>query len=99
MDFEISEKMQAILEMMNEFVDKELIPLEPEYLNVLSWISFRSWRKKETGKTDGTVGPQHPPKEYGGLGLDLVELGPVGSSGRSSLGHSFSAPRPRCRQY
>ena len=32
MDFEISEKMKAILEMMNEFLDKELIPLEPEYL-------------------------------------------------------------------
>ena len=32
MDFAISDKMQAILEMMNEFVDKELIPLEPEYL-------------------------------------------------------------------
>ena len=45
MDFEISDKMQAILEMMNEFVDKELIPLEPEFLKNLSWTSFRSWKK------------------------------------------------------
>jgi hypothetical protein len=30
MDFAISEKMKTILEMVNEFVDRELIPMEPE---------------------------------------------------------------------
>ena len=33
MDFEISDKMKIVLEMINEFVDKELIPLESEFVN------------------------------------------------------------------
>jgi hypothetical protein len=33
MDFTVSEKMQTILGMMKEFVQKELIPLEAETLN------------------------------------------------------------------
>ncbi|HQP32356.1 MAG TPA: acyl-CoA dehydrogenase, partial [Deltaproteobacteria bacterium] len=32
MDFEVSEKMQAITGMIREFVDKELIPLKPEFV-------------------------------------------------------------------
>ena len=32
MDFQVSEKMQAVIAMMTEFVEKELIPLEPEFL-------------------------------------------------------------------
>ena len=32
MDFEVSEKMKTIIEMMDEFVEKELIPMEPEFL-------------------------------------------------------------------
>ena len=32
MDFEISDKMKTVIEMIDEFVEKELIPLEPEFL-------------------------------------------------------------------
>jgi len=32
MDFTISEKMQAVIGMMLEFIERELIPLEPEFL-------------------------------------------------------------------
>jgi len=32
MDFTITEKMQTILDMINEFIDKELIPMEPEFI-------------------------------------------------------------------
>ena len=32
MDFTVSEKMKTNLGMIDEFVDKELIPLEPEFL-------------------------------------------------------------------
>ena len=32
MDFAVSEKMQIIIKMIDEFVEKELIPLEPEFL-------------------------------------------------------------------
>ena len=31
MDFTVSEKLQTILDMMKEFVEKELIPMEPEF--------------------------------------------------------------------
>ncbi len=33
MDFEVPDKMKAITSMMDEFVEKELIPLEPEFLH------------------------------------------------------------------
>ena len=32
MDFEVSDRMKTITEMINEFVDKELIPLEHDFL-------------------------------------------------------------------
>ena len=32
MDFNLSEKMRIIIDMINEFVEKELIPIEPEFL-------------------------------------------------------------------
>ena len=32
MDFQISDRIQTIVSMINEFVDKELIPLEPEFM-------------------------------------------------------------------
>ncbi len=33
MDFAVSEKMQTIIAMMDEFVEKELIPIEPEFMS------------------------------------------------------------------
>lgn len=33
MDFSVSDKMQAIIGMIDEFVDKELIPLEADFQN------------------------------------------------------------------
>jgi hypothetical protein len=36
MDFTVSEKMKTILGMIDEFVDKELIPLEPQFLTTPS---------------------------------------------------------------
>jgi acyl-CoA dehydrogenase len=96
MDFEISEKMRAILEMMNEFVEKELIPLEPEYLkrNFVDLLPELE-EKRRLVKQMELWAPQHP-KEYGGMGLDLVEFGLVSEAlGRSPLGHFvFGAQAP-----
>ena len=96
MDFKISDKMQAILEMMNEFVDKELIPLEPEYLkrNFVELLPELE-EKRRLVKQMELWAPQHP-KEYGGMGLDLVELGLVSEAlGRSPLGHyAFGCQAP-----
>ncbi|MEA2102743.1 MAG: acyl-CoA dehydrogenase family protein [Thermodesulfobacteriota bacterium] len=88
MDFEIPEKIKVITGMIDEFVDKELIPLEPEFIN----NDFRSMlpvleEKRQMVKKMELWAPNHP-KEYGGMGLNLVEHGFVSESlGRSPLGH------------
>lgn len=96
MDFAISDKMQAILEMMNEFVDKELIPLEPEFLkkNFVDLLPELE-EKRRLVKQMELWAPQHP-REYGGMGLNLVEFGLVSEAlGRSPLGHFvFGAQAP-----
>jgi acyl-CoA dehydrogenase len=88
MDFQISEKMQVILEMMNEFVDKELIPLEPEFLNreFVDLLPVLQEKRQMVRKME-LWAPNHP-KELGGMGLDLVEHGLVSEVlGRTPIGH------------
>ncbi len=88
MDFEISEKLKIITGMINEFVDKEVIPLESE----LHHRTFREMlpvlgEKREMVKKMELWAPNHP-KEYGGMGLDLIEFAIVSEAlGRSPLGH------------
>ena len=88
MDFAISDKMKAIIGMIDEFVSKELIPLEPEFLT----RDFKTMlpvlaEKRKIVKQMELWAPNHP-KEYGGMGLDLVEHGLVSEAlGRSPLGH------------
>ncbi|MGA2331740.1 MAG: acyl-CoA dehydrogenase family protein [Syntrophales bacterium] len=88
MDFAISDKMKAIIGMIDEFVSKELIPLEPEFLTK----DFKTMlpvlaEKRKIVKQMELWAPNHP-KEYGGMGLDLVEHGLVSEAlGRSPLGH------------
>jgi acyl-CoA dehydrogenase len=88
MDFAVSEKMQTILGMIDEFVDRELIPLEPEFLR----RPFREMlpeleEKRRMVKQMELWAPPHP-KDYGGMGLDFVEFGLVSESlGRTPIGH------------
>jgi acyl-CoA dehydrogenase len=88
MDFEVPEKIKVITGMIDEFVDKEVIPLEPEYLRkpfkeMLPIIE----EKRAMVKNMELWAPNHP-REYGGMGLDLVEHAFVSESlGRSPLGH------------
>ncbi|MGE5840880.1 MAG: acyl-CoA dehydrogenase family protein [Deltaproteobacteria bacterium] len=88
MDFEIPEKIKVITGMIDEFVDKEIIPLEPEFLT----RTFREMlpvieQKRSMVRKMELWAPKHP-KEYGGMGLDLVEHAFVSESlGRSPLGH------------
>ena len=88
MDFAISDKMKAIIGMIDEFVYNGLIPLEPEFLTK----DFRTMlpvlaEKRKIVKQMELWAPNHP-KEYGGMGLDLVEHGLVSEAlGRSPLGH------------
>jgi len=88
MDFQMPEKMQTIIQMMDEFVERELIPIEPEFLG----RSFRELlprleEKRRLVREMELWAPPHPP-EYGGMGLDLMEFALVSESlGRSPLGH------------
>jgi alkylation response protein AidB-like acyl-CoA dehydrogenase len=88
MDFTISEKMKTILGMINEFIDKELIPLEPEFVTT----EFRDMlpvleEKRRMVKQMELWGPNHP-RELGGMGLTMLEHGLVSEAlGRSPLGH------------
>jgi len=88
MDFSLSEKMQTILGMIAEFVNRELVPLEQEFLrapfgSLLPELENRRAKVKQMG----LWAPGHP-EELGGMGLDLVELGLVSEAlGGSPLGH------------
>ena len=88
MDFNIPEKIKIITGMMDEFVEKEIIPLEPEFLTK----TFREMLpvledKRKMVKQMELWAPNHP-EEYGGMGLNLVEHAFVSESlGRSPLGH------------
>ncbi|MBW2355543.1 MAG: acyl-CoA dehydrogenase family protein [Deltaproteobacteria bacterium] len=88
MDFGLSEKMQVVLPRIDEFVENELIPLEPEFLRrpfteLLPVIE----EKRRMVKQMELWAPNHP-VAYGGMGLSLVEHGLVSEAlGRSPLGH------------
>jgi acyl-CoA dehydrogenase len=88
MDFSVSDKMQTIIEMMDEFVEKELIPMEPVFFTrpfgeMLPELN----EKRQMVRQMELWAPQHPP-EYGGMGLNIVEFGLVSEAlGKCPLGH------------
>ena len=88
MDFQLSEKMEAALGLIDEFVNAELVPMETAFLTK----DFRTLlpaieKKREMVKKMGLWAPGHP-QELGGMGLDLVDLGLVSEAlGRTPLGH------------
>lgn len=88
MDFEISDKMKAVTGMINEFVDKELIPLEHDFLTKdFTRLEPVIEEKRKMVKQMELWAPNQP-KEYGGMGLNLVEHGLVSEAlGRSPMGH------------
>ena len=88
MNFAIAPEMQKILAEIQQFVEAEIYPLEQE----VSAHGFRATLPKlraarQKVKEKGFWCPQIP-KEYGGMGLGLLEHGLVSSVlGRSLLGH------------
>lgn len=88
MDFAVSDKMQAILEMINEFVEKELIPIEPEFVNAEFNDMLPLLREKQELVKKMELWAPNYPEELGGMGLSLVEHGMVSEAlGRTPLGH------------
>jgi acyl-CoA dehydrogenase len=88
MDFQLNEEVETMLAMIGEFVDKELVPMEPVFLRK----PFRALlpeieKKRAMVKQMGLWAPGFA-KELGGMGLGLVELGLVSEAlGRTPLGH------------
>ncbi len=88
MDFTVSEKMKTILGMIDEFVEKELIPLEPEFLTKPAGSLLPVFEEKRRMVKQMELWAPNHPKEYGGMGLNLMEHALVSESlGRSPLGH------------
>ena len=88
MDFSVSEKMQTIIGMINEFVDKELIPMEAEFLSHDFHEMLPAIREKQEMVKKMELWAPNFPAELGGMGLSLLEHGLVSEAlGRSPLGH------------
>lgn len=88
MDFSVSEKMQTILDMVNEFVERELIPLEREFVYRDFNEMLPVLRKKQDMVRQMELWAPNYPVEYGGLGLTLLEHGLLSEAlGRTPLGH------------
>ncbi len=88
MDFQISDRIQTIVSMINEFVDKELIPLEPEFMTHSFESMLPVLKEKQDMVRKMELWAPNFPVECGGMGLSLVEHGLVSEAlGRSPLGH------------
>lgn len=88
MDFSISDQMQELLGRVRGFVNEELIPLEREFLaKEFSEIEPVLREKREQVKAMGLFAPQME-KEYGGLGLSLMNFGLLSAElGRCPVAH------------
>ncbi|MDY0374486.1 MAG: acyl-CoA dehydrogenase family protein [Desulfobacterium sp.] len=88
MDFSVSDKISTIVEMINEFVDRELIPLEPEFLVKDFRDMLPVLKEKQAMVKKMELWAPNFPVECGGMGLSLLEHGLVSEAlGRSPLGH------------
>ncbi|MCB8983916.1 MAG: acyl-CoA dehydrogenase family protein [Ardenticatenaceae bacterium] len=85
---DISPELRMILSTIREFVQEEIIPLEPLLLNhEYNPLMAQLQEKRDKAHSLGLWLPQIP-QEYGGMGLTLVEHGRVSEIlGRSLLGH------------
>ncbi len=87
MDFEVSEKMQTILAMVDEFIANDVIPLEGEMLHGdQATLNALIVEKQQRVRQMDLWAPNHP-VEFGGLGLNMVEHGMLAEAlGRTPLG-------------
>ena len=96
MDFAVSEKLQTILDMIQEFIEKELIPREAEFAaKEFSEIEPEIEELRKMVRQMELWAPLHP-KEYGGMGLSLMEYAVVAEAlGYTPLGlYVFGAQAP-----
>ena len=84
MDFTITDKMQTILDMINEFVEKELFPLEPYFSEGDFKEALPMFEEKRDMVKKMELWAPNLPKELGGI--------------RSGSLY-FRLPGPGCRQH
>ncbi len=96
MPFNPSEELQTILDMMREFLDKEIIPLEKEvesrgFKAILPELE----KKRDMVRQMELWAPLHP-KDMGGMGLSLMDVAMIFEVlGRSQLGlYAFGCQAP-----
>jgi acyl-CoA dehydrogenase len=96
MDFSVSEKMQIILSMIDEFVIKELIPLEKDYLADNMKVLMAALEEKRSMVRQMELWAPLHPVELGGMGLPLPESALVFEAlGRTPLGlYAFGCQAP-----
>ncbi len=88
MDFTISDKIKTIVNMIDEFVEKELIPIEPQFLVKDFKELLPLLKEKQVMVKKMELWAPNFPVECGGMGLSLLEHGLVSEAlGRSPLGH------------
>lgn len=88
MDFTLEPAKQVIVNRFRDFVDRELIPLEPEFLaGGFEALLPKLRAKRADVRRQGLWGPIYP-REHGGLGLDLLTHGLISEAlGRCPIAH------------
>ncbi len=88
MDFNVSEETREMLGLMERFMEREVIPLEPALLTKpFSALEPTIARLRDKVRRMGLWGPAQP-REYGGMGLPLTDFALVSEVlGKSPLGH------------
>jgi len=88
MEFSVGEETRVMLELMEQFIQREVIPLEPEFLTrKLGEIEPEIEKLRKKVKQMGLWGPAQP-RDYGGMGLSLTDFALVSEVlGKSPLGH------------
>ena len=88
MDFNLEPAKQVVVNRYREYVDRELVPLEPEFLASGFAAMLPKLRELRADvKRQGLWGPIYP-HEHGGLGLDLLTHGLISEAlGRCPFAH------------
>jgi acyl-CoA dehydrogenase len=88
MDFGIPDHMQSVIRVLRDFMQKEVIPMERDFLGApFSDMLPVLEKSREKARETGLWAP-HIPKEYGGQGFSLLEFAHISEAlGQSPLGH------------
>ena len=96
MDFSTPPHLQELIHRVRDFVESELIPLEPRFLQEEFRDLLPVLAEKRAKVKAANLWAPFLPVEWGGLGLTLLEFGRLSEEmGRSPLGHyTFNCQAP-----